>query len=67
LHAEAGRAPIVGEVTRGAHFVIFSDRSPFRGDGRSATTSPLTKSNWEGTGVVPDVRSGDAAARHRRR
>jgi C-terminal processing protease CtpA/Prc len=62
-----GRTPIVGEVTRGgAHFTqIFMITPHFAvmvpvGN----TTSPLTKSNWEGTGVVPDVAvSGDVAVR----
>jgi hypothetical protein len=62
-----GRAPVVGEASRGgAHFVqIFQIDSHFAlmvpvGN----TTSPVTKSNWESTGVVPDVAvPGDAAVR----
>lgn len=61
------RTQIVGEVTRGgAHFAeIFMINPHFAvmvpvGN----TTSPLTKSNWEGTGVVPDVAvPGDTAVR----
>ncbi len=53
------RATIVGEVTRGgAHTVTYRPLSsgfvadiPF---GRA--TSPVTKKNWEKTGIVPDIR-----------
>lgn len=53
------RATIVGEVTRGgAHTVTYRNLSsgfvadiPF---GRA--TSPITKTNWERTGVIPDIR-----------
>ncbi len=53
------RATIVGEVTRGgAHTVTYRNLSsgfvadiPF---GRA--TSPITKTNWERTGVIPDIK-----------
>ncbi len=62
-----GRAQVVGETTRGgAHFAeIFQINPHFAvmvpvGN----ATSPVTKSNWEGTGVVPDVAvAGDVAVR----
>ena len=62
-----GRAAVVGETTGGgAHFAhIFQINPPFAvmvpfGN----ATSPVTKSNWEGSGVVPDVAAaGDAAVR----
>ena len=62
-----GRAATVGETTGGgAHFVRifqinphFAVMVPF-----GNATSPVTKSNWEGTGVVPDVAvAGDVAVR----
>ncbi len=62
-----GRAAIVGETTGGgAHFVRifqinphFAVMVPF-----GNATSPVTKSNWERTGVVPDVAvAGDVAVR----
>ena len=59
------RATIVGETTGGGahpvralpvddHFVI---RVPF-----ARSISPVTKTNWEGTGVVPDVKVAASAA-----
>jgi len=62
-----GRAQVVGETTRGgAHFAHI-----FQIDPHFAVmvpignaTSPVTKSNWEGTGVIPDVAvAGDVAVR----
>ena len=61
------RVAIVGETTGGgAHFARifqinphFAVMVPF-----GNATSPVTKSNWEGTGVVPDVAAaGDVAVR----
>jgi C-terminal processing protease CtpA/Prc len=60
-----GRAEVVGETTRGgAHFSqIFQINPHFAvmvpiGN----ATSPVTKSNWEGTSVVPDIAmAGDIA------
>ena len=62
-----GRVVVVGEATRGgAHFAeIFMINPHFAvmvpvGN----ATSPLTKSNWEGIGITPDVVTpGDAAVR----
>jgi len=59
------RGTLVGETTRGGahpggwrwvsqHFEVFVP------DGRSV--SPITKGNWEGTGVVPDVKVPEADA-----
>jgi hypothetical protein len=62
-----GRAAIVGETTGGgAHFAKifwinphFAVMVPF-----GNATSPATKSNWEGTGVIPDVAvAGDVAVK----
>ncbi|HEU4928566.1 MAG TPA: S41 family peptidase [Candidatus Krumholzibacteria bacterium] len=62
-----GRAVVVGETTGGgAHFAQifqinphFAVMVPF-----GNATSPVTKSNWEGTGVIPDVAAaGDVAVR----
>lgn len=53
------RARIVGEVTRGGahpgeHYVLHGSFSAFIPSGRPI--HPITKANWEGTGVIPDVK-----------
>ncbi|HEU4365940.1 MAG TPA: S41 family peptidase [Candidatus Krumholzibacteria bacterium] len=65
LLQKSGRAVVVGQVTRGgAHFVeIFQIDAHFAvmvpvGD----VKSPLTGSNWEGTGITPDVTAVPEAA-----
>ena len=62
-----GRVVVVGEVTRGgAHFAEIFQINPHFAVmvPVGSATSPLTKGDWEGTGITPDVAvPGDAAVR----
>ena len=54
----AQRATVVGEVTAGGAHAQRSERIDERFDVAmpwARVVNPITKSNWEGTGVQPDV------------
>lgn len=59
------RATLVGEVTGGAAnpgdvFTVNSDLEIYIPTGTG--TNPITKTNWEGTGVIPEIKTSDENA-----
>ncbi len=60
-----GRATVVGETTRGGAHPVRGERIDDRftlGVPFARAINPITKTNWEGTGVEPDVKVSAAEA-----